>query len=111
MSQEGKPVNDRELRESLESLAGYLVDRMETSWTRATIAIEFVADDVVKLSGEYTDQAGAAVALAFDQDVIAITDDIKHALGEPHREQVLGLHLTLGADGALSVEFTYANAE
>lgn len=103
-------MQDKALQEALEGLAGYLVDRMDANWTHVTVEIVYLADDVVKLSGEYTGQSGASVGLAFDQDVIAITDSIREALGEPEQGQVQAMHFALKADGALSVEFTYADA-
>ena len=107
----GQQVKDDELQEALDNLAGYMVDRTPDGWARIAIEIEFVEDDVVKLSGEYTDEAGVTAAMAFDDDVVAIADSIREALDQPGQEQVKGLRLALGAGGVLSGEFTYADAE
>lgn len=98
------------LQKALKGLADYLVDRMDAHWTHVAVEISFPADDVVALSGEYSDILGASVGLTFDQDVFSIADSIRAALGEPGRGEVQAMHFALEADGALSVEFTYADA-
>jgi uncharacterized protein YjeT (DUF2065 family) len=104
-------MSDRGLQQALEGLSEYLLDRTDPGWKRAVVDIEFLADDVLRVSGDHVTQSGASVAFAFDGDVLALCGEIRRVIAELHREPVRGLKLSLDADGSLLAEFTYARPD
>jgi len=102
-------VKDENLQEAFQNLADYLVGRVPHDWTNLAVEIEFIADDVVKLSGQYADETGETRALSFDYEVVAIADNIRQSLDELQSGGIQGLRLSLQADGTLSTEFEYTD--